>query len=95
MWRAATPTVVVSMMIAVRWGECPRVGQNVSEMGLHSRKHRVFVLNQCELEARARLSPKWVCRRHGVVLSGEIRSFLFATLNDGTKPLHRTIASNR
>ena len=59
MWRAATPTVVVSMMIAVRWGECPRVGQNVSEIGLHSRKHRVFVLNPCELEARARLSPKW------------------------------------
>ena len=59
MWRAATPTVVVSMMIAVRWGECPRVGQNVSGIGLHSRKHRVFVLNPCELEARARLSPKW------------------------------------
>ena len=94
MWRAGTTTDTASRKSAVPWGEHPRVGQNVSGIGLHSRKHRVFVLNQCEQEARARLSPKWVCRRHVVVLCGEFRTFLFATLNDGTKPLHRTIASN-
>ena len=59
MWRALTTTDTASRKSAVRWGECPRVGQNVSGIGLHSRKHRVFVLNLCELEVRARLSPKW------------------------------------